>query len=201
MEDAVSHSWALMVLAVPFVIAWLAGVSAWFLGVAEVAALYLLRDFLFGLGPVALRRQVEIAPPSSSSLGENTKLARSQVRLLAPTRAIFSSRYVWPRSGRHKSAGPVKGTVSWFGSRAEVVVRHPLGPIAFILAWLAAWSIGSVGVGAAALLLPNRGEFIWVVPPMLLGWIFGYLMYRFLLWHGRASAVVVADEVLAYLGA
>ena len=197
MEEAGANSWALMAAAVPFVIAWVAGVSAWFLGAAEVAALYLLRDFLFGLGPVALRRQVELAPPILSSLGERTKLARSQVRLLAPTRAIFSSRYAWPR---RKSAGPVKGTVSWFGSRAEVVVRHPLGPIVFILAWLAAWSIGTVAVGVAALLSPRRGEFIWVIPTMLLGGLFGYLMYRFLLWQGRASAGVVADEVVTYLG-
>lgn len=70
-----------------------------------------------------------------------------------------------------------------------------------MLAWLAAWIIGTVAAGVAVLLSPKRGEFIWVIPLMLIGGLFGYLMLRSLLGRGRASAVVVADEVVAYLGA
>jgi hypothetical protein len=199
MDGDTSTNPLVLIVAVPFLIAWVVGVGAWFLGVAEIGAIYLLRDLLFERGPIALRRQIELSPPASPSLGQRTKLNRSHLRFTSPDRAIFASRYTWSTVGWSKSAGPVKGVISWFGSRAEVIVRHPLGLVVFMLAWLTGWTIGTIAVVGAAVFAPNREELVWAVPMALLGGIGGYAMYRFFLWQGRKSAGFVADEVLSHL--
>ncbi len=201
MNEATASQPLLLVGMALFTVAWFVGFSSWFLGAAEIAAIYLLRDLLFERGPVALRRQVELSPPSPPRLDEKTTLERSHVRFTSPTRAIFGSRYRWWALGRGKSAVPVKGVVRWVGSQAEVVVRHPLGLVLFMLAWLTGWTIGSLMVALAALYAPDQEELSWALPMAVLGGVAGYGMYRVLLWQGRRSAGVVADEVLAHLGA
>jgi hypothetical protein len=184
----------------PFVAALLVGMGSSVLAVAELVASYLLRDMLFGIGPIALRHDLDLSPPTGSVTHQRIKLRRVQLRVIGPTRAIFSARYVWPpQVGANKTAGPIKGTIAWAGSRAEIVVRHPLGPIAFAVAWLVCGGIGAVVTLGAAVVGPRRIEALTPLFPLLLVSISGYAMYRFALWRGHVSAKIMTREVVSHL--
>lgn len=191
MHHAATSNPLALIAAAPFLIAWIVGLAAWLLCMGEIGAIYLLRDIFFERGLIALRREVELSPPSSPALGQSTRLNQSHIRFTNPTRAIFASRYTWSHVG-----WPVKGVISWFGSRAEVSVRHPLGLTIFILAWLTGWISGT----AAVVYFTRDTQDLFVgIPLSLIGGLGGYVLYRLFLSRSRKTADFIADEVLSHL--
>jgi hypothetical protein len=199
MDGAATSSALTMVVIAAFLVAWAVALGSWLLAVAETLAIYLLRDRLFELGPIALRRELDLPLTPPAPLHQRARLAGSHVRFTSPTRAIFGPRLRWV--GFDWRAALVKGVVRWHGSRAVVVVRQPLGPLAFLRAWLVMWWIGSALVIAAVLSAPDRRDAIPTVPVVLLGGVAGHAMLWMMRWHSRKGAHAVADEVTAYLRA
>ncbi len=163
--------------------------------VFEFIAIFLLTGISFGIGPIAYESEVPLSNPSRASARKSVKLKTTQIKFLYPNFCIFSPRIrLFPSDLKFYWLAPLKGTIELTDSMAKIIVRRPIGPFGFLLAWLTVWSVGSLMIAAA-----SESDSTDMFAFLLIGWIPCVTLLFLEKWLGRKIGEATANEVVAYL--
>ena len=152
---------------VVFGAAWVTGVAAWFLAVAEGIGVWRFGSWAYRLGPCVLRESRQLPLPSGIvPMTEPFETANGRFKLVGPDHCLFRGRLGFFRI-RLNTPFPIKGSIRWRGAQAEVEGRIPLFTSLFFAAWLVGWGAGGVMAMAS-----QGGGLLAGLGFLLLGWAF-----------------------------
>ena len=130
---------------------WAVAALCWFYGVAEFIGIRRLRPWAYRRGWVIVERSLplDLARPQGGTIELREVKARTgpagEIHFLAPAPIL---------SLRIRTPFPIKGTIEWSAPAPRIIGRLPVGTVAFLVAWLAAWTLGAwmgPGTGVSAL--------------------------------------------------
>ena len=145
-----------------FVAAVVAGIASWFLGIAEFIGMWRFWPWVFRTGIRVLRETHSINVPIMR-IDSVFETESGWCKFVAPRLCLFRCRMHWFGLDWH-TPFPIKGSVRWDGTRANVEGPIPLFSTVFFGAWVIAWTVG----GNWAVL----HEFVAGMSFLVLGWLF-----------------------------
>jgi len=123
-----------------FMLAWVAGVAAWFLAVAESIGIWRFSPRVFRSGFVVLSEERIIPHPGGRVPESHTiETANGKFRFLNPNECLFRGQSRWFAFRLH-TPFPLKGSIVWSGDHAQITGRAPIFTTVFLGACLIGWT-------------------------------------------------------------
>ncbi|MFC1573172.1 hypothetical protein ACFL6M_06190 [Candidatus Eisenbacteria bacterium] len=174
--------------------------ASWLFWVLELITVYQLKEFLFGLGPTIVQRQVSLQSCPHPPIGKLIKLKRAQLRFTDSGRALFSSRYKPSSDSKPNTRGTaLKGVILWRDSYADIRIRAPMGGFAFLGMFFVGWVFMAGNVIASKTYALRGEEVVWLYPITLLVGLFCIGLLFLIPRLSRKPARTIVEEVVAHL--